>query len=51
MHPCEPSLAELKALWSTLAKEPTNEENVKHLAALTAQIARREKEEGKAKKP
>lgn len=48
MHPCEPSLKELKELQKQLFVQESTDENLKKLRALEFQIARREEEEAAA---
>ena len=43
MHPCEPSLEELKKIKSTLYGQKSTSENVKRIEALEKQIVRHEK--------
>ena len=43
MHACEPSLAELKEIRSSLFREESTNENMAKIKAIAAQITRHEK--------
>jgi len=43
MHACEPSLAELKEIRSSLFREESTNENMAKIKAIDAQITRHEK--------